>query len=281
MNQGLFGGSTGLRALKSINLNTDKIGMLDGVAITSGLVPGMNMRIISGNTESTSVVRTVSDGLSAGERLSFNRTAQTLAIASTDANDNISGTGARVVLIIYINTDGDEKTQVAVMNGQTKVTIGNDIQCINRLILISGGSGNTNAGDIWVGEDADTFTAGKPDNNLWGVMATDNGISNMAWHMIEKNTSSITLDMTFSSDSTSKNDGLIINLLIHNESSGVILKPFIIHLLQYTRVPGISIPTISENNVLEFTTINSSGTNAVTVICQSVDVNKSLFPLIE
>lgn len=88
----------------------------------------------------------------------------TMTISSTDANDTVAGTGARAVLVQGLNSNYQEIQEVVALNGTTAVTLANQYFRINDFIVLTAGTGKTNAGEIYVGYG--TVTAGVPANTM-------------------------------------------------------------------------------------------------------------------
>ena len=88
-------------------------------------------------------------------------TARTHQIVSTDTNDtNSSGTGARTVLIQGLDASWAAQQETITMNGTTNVPTGSTYLRIFRMIVVTAGSGQTNAGVITATADTDaTVTA--------------------------------------------------------------------------------------------------------------------------
>jgi hypothetical protein len=86
--------------------------------------------------------------------------ADTVFVASTDANDTSAGTGARTVKVDGLNASGVAATETITLAGQTAVESVATWVAVNRLEVLTAGSGGLNAGVIWCGDG--TFTAGVP-----------------------------------------------------------------------------------------------------------------------
>jgi hypothetical protein len=69
-------------------------------------------------------------------------------IVSTSANDNLSGTGAQKITIIYYTADNTEVTVEKDLNGLTAVLLADDVKIITRAFISQSGSSNTNEGEI-------------------------------------------------------------------------------------------------------------------------------------
>jgi hypothetical protein len=71
------------------------------------------------------------------------------SIVSTNANDSAAGTGARTVLLTYLNTSFQLKSETITLNGTTPVnTVGTDIAYVESIQVTSVGSGAVNAGTL-------------------------------------------------------------------------------------------------------------------------------------
>jgi hypothetical protein len=71
------------------------------------------------------------------------------SISSSSANDSSAGTGARTILIKYLNNAGIFLTETITLNGTTPVnTVATDIRYIEQIDVLTVGSGGTNAGTI-------------------------------------------------------------------------------------------------------------------------------------
>jgi len=78
--------------------------------------------------------------------------ANPMTIASTDAADNSSGTGARTVRVTGITTTSGFDTELVSLNGVTPVVLTAAFQRITDAIVVTAGSGQSNAGDISIVE---------------------------------------------------------------------------------------------------------------------------------
>ena len=81
-------------------------------------------------------------------------------VASTDANDASGGTGTTTVLLSGYDSSNVAQSESVTMNGQTEVESSNTYKAVTGLVQIGVGSGQKNAGDLWVG--VGSFTTGVP-----------------------------------------------------------------------------------------------------------------------
>lgn len=128
----------------------------------------------SGGTFTFGDITSASTALKAVYRTAYNEQTTNAAreIISASANDTAAGTGARTVKITYLDQTGAGPfTETVTMNGTTPVTTTNTNICfIEKMEVITVGSGNSNAGIITLRTIADatigTIAAG--DNiTLW------------------------------------------------------------------------------------------------------------------
>jgi hypothetical protein len=83
-----------------------------------------------------------------------------MTISSSSADDTAAGTGARTVYILGINGTGGYVEEVVSLNGQTAVSTVNTYDAIERMQVLTAGSGGANAGTIYAGTG--TVTSGVP-----------------------------------------------------------------------------------------------------------------------
>lgn len=81
-----------------------------------------------------------------------------MSFKSSDAADDIAGTGAQKISITYNQTDNTEVVVEKNMDGVTPVLIDADVKIVTRVEVIQTGSGNTNAGEINVVDTATGLT---------------------------------------------------------------------------------------------------------------------------
>jgi hypothetical protein len=83
-----------------------------------------------------------------------------MKISSSSADDTAAGTGARTVYILGINGTGGYRDEIVTLNGQTAVNTVNEYDAIERMQVLTTGSGEVNAGIIYAGTG--TVTSGVP-----------------------------------------------------------------------------------------------------------------------
>lgn len=110
-----------------------------------------------------------------------------LQISSTSALDTAASTGALTIYIegLVASNSANTWTEVSTfstpttMNGQTAVQIGSrtDWYRINKIWVLTTGSGNTNAGDIYISPNGTALTAGVPDSDILQAMIVGFSVS--------------------------------------------------------------------------------------------------------
>lgn len=83
-----------------------------------------------------------------------------MKISSSSASDTAAGTGARTVHVLGINGTGGYAEEIVTLNGQTAVDTVNTYDAIERMTVLTVGSGGVNAGTIYAGTG--TVTSGVP-----------------------------------------------------------------------------------------------------------------------
>ena len=92
--------------------------------------------------------------------ITFPAAALQMTVSSTSANDTSAGTGARTIVVEGLDAKYNEVTETVIMNGQTAVTMSTALLRVNYAYVATAGSGNSAAGDIYIGTG--TVTAGVP-----------------------------------------------------------------------------------------------------------------------
>jgi hypothetical protein len=95
--------------------------------------------------------------------------AAAMKISSTDAKDTSAGVGARTVRVIGLDANWQEVSQDVTMNGTTGVAIPTSLIRVYRAYILTVGSEEDNAGDIWVGTGV--ITDGVPAVKHAGIKA--------------------------------------------------------------------------------------------------------------
>lgn len=72
-------------------------------------------------------------------------------VSSSSTNDASAGTGARTILVQGLDANFAEISETVALNGQTSVDTTKQYLRINKLTVLTTGSGNSNAGVIYIG----------------------------------------------------------------------------------------------------------------------------------
>jgi hypothetical protein len=98
----------------------------------------------------TSVGTTTEDvwDYSGGGQRTLLTSAETMNIVSTDVNDTSAGTGARTITIVGLDENYNRITENVTLNGTSNVLTSKSYLRVGRMLVISAGSGLTNAGEI-------------------------------------------------------------------------------------------------------------------------------------
>lgn len=81
-----------------------------------------------------------------------------LSVVSDSVNDGVGGTGARTVVIEYLNGQLDYSFEIVTLNGTTPVlTLATDVRWVQAVHVATVGSGNAAAGNISVSHSDTTY----------------------------------------------------------------------------------------------------------------------------
>ena len=92
--------------------------------------------------------------------ITFPAAALQMTVSSSSANDTSAGTGARTIVVEGLDANYNEVSETVTLNGQTPVTMTASLLRVNYAYVLTAGSGNGAAGDIYIGTG--TVTAGVP-----------------------------------------------------------------------------------------------------------------------
>lgn len=138
-------GCTGSAILSTINAPQDF-----KVAALLGLVEGVSGLLIVGkSTNLLTVDPPITVGFPSGLQ-PFPTANESWEIVSDSAADTAAGTGARTALISYLDSDYIRRTSLVTLNGTTPVSIAANCMRHQSCIVVTAGSGRTNAGLLTV-----------------------------------------------------------------------------------------------------------------------------------
>ena len=151
----------------------------DDLSIRRGLVEGVSLSQYGGYSSSVGTTeQSIGPGIWGKNGIyiiSFPAVPTIMAMASESINDTSAGTGAQQVLINYLDSNFDPQTEILTLNGTTPVATVAQMCSIVNLTVIAAGSLLHADGNIYVGANADTWTAGGPDTNIYeGITAGAN-----------------------------------------------------------------------------------------------------------
>lgn len=128
----------------------------------------------------------------------FPSSASAMTVSSSDAADDIASTGAGIVFLTLLDSNYEEFTETVTMDGTAGVTTAStDIYRINGCRVVFSGSGETNAGNIYVGTG--TITAGKP-ANVYCMIPAGYGTNRMGVYTVPADEGGFTMTVTGSAD---------------------------------------------------------------------------------
>lgn len=146
--------------------------------------------------------------------------AEPILVVSSSANDTAAGTGARTVRLYCITDDFSEVLETVTLNGTTPVASSNSCRYLNRLVILSSGSGNTNEGEITTSQQTSGIT-------LLTIPATI-GISQGCFYVVPKGKTALIKRVSFSVVKVSGGGSplVIFEGYIKSGLTGSMYKPF-------------------------------------------------------
>lgn len=141
-----------------------------------------------------------------------------LRVSSDSTSDTAAGTGARTVFVEGINGTGAEASEIVTLNGQTAVDTTHTYTEINRVIVMSAGSGGANAGNLYVG--AGVVTAGVP-ASVYGHILAGYNQSIMGHYQIPASHTAYMLRGSISSGTEGNNGYVLGKLIVRDATTGI------------------------------------------------------------
>lgn len=179
-----------------------------------------------------------------------------LKISSDSTADTSAGTGARTVYILGINGDGSEVSETVTLTGQTAVNTTNTYTEIQRMVVMTVGSGGKNAGQIYAGTG--TVTLGVP-ANVYGHIAVGENQSLMGHYTVPAGYTGYIVKGQISSGTPT--NGYVVGRLKVRDSAGVIRTGALVTLysgaVSYDFAYPIAIPAGSCISATALTTKNN------------------------
>ena len=111
-------------------------------------------------------------------------TASTLDVVSDSSNDDGSpaGTGAQTILITGLDANRKTQTEILTMDGTTTVTTTKTYLGVNRIVVLSSGSTNSNVGNITV----TATTGGSNPNVILSGVVRNMGVTDTFYEVFSK-----------------------------------------------------------------------------------------------
>ncbi len=193
---------------------------------------------------------------SQGGLYSYPASASTMTVSSSDANDTSSGTGARTVRISGLNASYVETSETITLNGQTAVTTTNSYIRMNRAVVLTAGSGEANAGVIYVGTG--TVTAGVPANKFTTITIGTNQTLQAFW-TVPANYTAYLYQINISTGNSSNTPASLRVSLVARPLNGVFNTKELISIIDGDHIQSYNFPIkFTEKTDIEFRGISSS-----------------------
>jgi hypothetical protein len=103
----------------------------------------------------------------------FPTAAAVMKISSSSNDDDAAGTGARTVLVSGLNADYAPVEEIVALDGQTAVNTTNSYIRVNKMVVLTAGSGGTSVGNIYAGTGAVNSGVPAVVVNQTGILANE------------------------------------------------------------------------------------------------------------
>lgn len=130
------------------NLNPPAVASEFGMAVAWGLVKGYTRVAAFGFNPDIDTSSVPEDVWTGGGLYPWMSASTNLEIVSTNLNDSATGTGARTILVSGLDANYVAVTQAITLNGTTAVALVTPLFRVNSMLILSSGTGKTNAGQI-------------------------------------------------------------------------------------------------------------------------------------
>lgn len=171
--------------------------------VARGQVDGHTSRFRFGWVNSIGTTpQTITTTVAAGSAYVYPSSATVMKVSSASANDTSAGTGARTILVVGLDSTYTQVSETVTLNGQTAVNTVNSYLRITYTEILSTGSGNAQAGIIYIGTG--TVTSGVPATIYWQSETTYNNWSFAGFTVPAGYTAYVT-SYTITSQSTTAN----------------------------------------------------------------------------
>jgi hypothetical protein len=199
-----------------------------------------------------------------GGLYSYPPSASTMTVSSSDVNDTSAGTGARTVLISGLDASYNEASETIILNGQTAVTTVNTYIRMNRALVLTAGSGGSNAGNIYVGTG--TVTAGVPANIYTVINGDGSNQTLQAFWTVPAGYTAYIYQTNISTGTSSSTPAILTTLLVARPFGGVFNTKEVITLSTGNHLQDYSFPLkLTEKTDVEFRAESSSASTTFNV----------------
>jgi hypothetical protein len=202
------------------------------------------------NAAISTTEETVWDG---GGKYSYVSTAGSVSVVSSDAADDIDGTGAQKITIQGLDANWLPKTLEVDMDGTSSITVASTFIRVYRAIVSQAGSGEVNAGDITLSIDGTTVAK----------ISADMGQTLMAVYTVPAGFTGYITQWSFSSGASASNKYLDGRLIVR-KNAGIIqtkARATVQNTAFLQDLPKATV--VSEKDDIEVRAVTSSGTDAV------------------
>ena len=192
-----------------------------------------------------------------GGLYSYPPSASTMTVSSSDVNDTSAGTGARTVLISGLDASYNEASETITLNGQTAVTTVNTYIRMNRALVLTAGSGGSNAGNIYVGTG--TVTSGVPANIYTIINGDGSNQTLQAFWTVPAGYTAYVYQTNISTGTSSATPAILTTLLVARPFGGVFNTKEVITIGTGNHLQDYSFPIkLTEKTDIEFRAESSS-----------------------
>lgn len=161
--------------------------------------------------------QTITTVVAAGAAYAYPASATVMKVSSSSADDAAAGTGARTLLVIGLDANYVTQSETVTLNGQTAVNTTKSYLRITYTEILSTGSGNAQAGTIYIGTGV--VTSGVPATVYWRSESTYNNWS-FAGFTVPAGYTAYISSYTITSQATTANINVSAALVIYEFGNG-------------------------------------------------------------
>ena len=234
------------------------------ILATNGLVAGLTY--INKFGYSSAITSTAAEIVSTlGGDQSYISTPSALKVSSASTADTSAGTGAQTITIEGLDSNGDIATEDITMDGQSAVATTTSFSAVFRGYVTSAGSGETNAGIIYVGDG--TGTNGVPATKYLAIPAGEAQSLTTYYKVPSGKTAFLLTGFASTEDNNADSANVSFQARFNNLSQNVWRTQFKFDLLQSaSNVPFAGSPPFPE--ITELRVIAKSSANTLSVAAE-------------